>query len=253
MPNTPGWLRNFHKSTSGPRPPFVVFPHAGSGASGYRSLSKRLSAEFDVVLVQYPGRQDRAAVPAAATMNELAAGAFAEFAESEWAGRGPVVVFGHSIGAIAAFEFVRLAEAAGIDVDLLVASSSVAPALVADYPPHPTADEELLDRLDALHGTGADVLANRDIMRLTLPVLRADYQAFDRYRCDGDVTVRAPIQVLGGADDEFVTIAQLRAWAQHSERGSAVSLFDGGHFFLNENVDEVAELIPAAAALANQR
>lgn len=251
MPKAPGWLRNFHNPSTGSSLPFVLFPHAGSGASGYRSFSKRLSADFDVAVVQYPGRQDRMAEPAAATMNELAAGAFAEFVESPWSRGGPVVVFGHSIGAIAAFEFARLLEAAGTEVGLLVASSSVAPALVAEYPPHPTEDEELLDRLSALHGTGADVLADRDIMRLTLPVLKADYQAFDCYRYSAETKVRAPIQVLGGADDEFVRIEQLRAWAGHSSGGISVSLFDGGHFYLHDHIDDVAELLSTAVVYAN--
>ncbi|WP_040788630.1 thioesterase II family protein [Nocardia paucivorans] len=251
MPNALGWLRNFHKPTTGARLPFILFPHAGSGASGYRSFSKRLSADFDVAVVQYPGRQDRIAEPPATEMSELAAGAFAEFAESSWSRGVPITVFGHSVGAIAAFEFARMAEASGVEVGLLVASSAVAPALVVDEPPNPTDDDDLLDRLTALHGTDADVLANREIMRLALPVLKADYRAYDRYECGPDVRVRAPIRVLGGADDEFVTIQQLRAWGAHSEQGATVTLFEGGHFYLNNHIDDVAELLSAAAIFAN--
>ncbi|WP_433680981.1 thioesterase II family protein [Nocardia sp. CA-119907] len=246
MPKALGWIRQFHKPTSESCPLLVVFPHAGSGASTYRGFSKRFSADFDVAVVQYPGRQDRAAEPIPATIAELAAGALAEFLKSPYRRDVPVTAFGHSMGAMVAFEFVRQAEAAGVEVALLGVSSAVAPPLVADQPPHPDEDEALLDRLAALDGTGADLLANREIMRMALPVLKADYRAFDRYVCDPDVQVHAPIQALGGVDDEFVTVAHLRAWAAHSRSGYAVTLFDGGHFYLHDHVDGIAEVLAAA-------
>ncbi|MFE7796326.1 thioesterase II family protein [Nocardia sp. NPDC057440] len=245
-----GWIRKFHKPAAETLPPLVVFPHAGSGASTYRTFSKRLSEDFDVVLVQYPGRQDRAAEPMATSCAELASGALAEFLESPYHRGVPITVFGHSVGAMVAFEFVRQAEAAGVVVALLGASSAVAPALVADSTPLPTEDEALLDRLAELNGTGAEVLANREIMRLTLPALKADYRAFDAYECDPEVRVQARIQAIGGADDDFVTVAELRRWIGHSGGGGAVTLFDGGHFYLYDHIDGVAELLSSAAVYA---
>ncbi|MFI9406407.1 thioesterase II family protein [Nocardia sp. NPDC052316] len=247
MTNNLGWIRKFHKPAAADSAPLVVFPHAGAGASTYRAFSKRLSDDFDVVIVQYPGRQDRAAEPLAASCAELAAGALAEFLESPCHRGVPITVFGHSVGAMVAFEFVRQAEAAGVSVALLGASSAVAPALVAQTPPLPTEDDALLERLVALNGTGAEVLANREIIRLTLPVLKADYRAFDNYVCGPEVRVAARIEAIGGADDEFVTAAELRPWVRHSSRGGAVTLFDGGHFYLHDHIDGIAELLSSAA------
>ncbi|MFR9752293.1 thioesterase II family protein [Nocardia sp. 004] len=243
MPKNLGWIRQFHQPTSDSSPLLLIFPHAGSGASAYRNFSKALSANFDVAVIQYPGRQDRAMEPAATTIPELAAGALDAFLESGRHRGTPITVFGHSMGAMTAFEFVRQAEAVGIEVGLLGVSGAVAPCHVVDMPRHPTEDEELLDHLAALNGTGADVLANREIMRMTLPALKADYAAFDRYVCAPEVRVRARMHVLGGSDDEHVTARHLQDWAQHSEQGSTVTLFDGGHFYLNNQVDGITELL----------
>ncbi|WP_330234133.1 alpha/beta fold hydrolase [Nocardia sp. NBC_00508] len=250
MSKTPGWIRKFHKPAAETLPPLVLFPHAGSGASTYRTFSKRLSADFDVLLVQYPGRQDRAAEPMATSIAELAEGALAAFLESPHRPDVPITVFGHSMGAVVAFEFVRRAESVGIEVGVLGVSSAVAPPLVVDQPPHPSEDEALLDRLAALDGTGSDLLANREIMRMALPVLKADYRAFDSYVCAADIQVQARIQALGGADDEVVTPAHLRAWASHSRNGYALMLFDGGHFYLHDHVDGIAEVLAEAAMCA---
>jgi surfactin synthase thioesterase subunit len=247
-----GWIRQFHRPTSAANPPLLIFPHAGSGASTYRALSKQLSDTFDVIVFQYPGRQDRAREKPADTLPELAAGAFGEFRASRWNRRVPITAFGHSMGAITAFEFARLAEAADVDVRLLAVSAAVAPSEVEDLPPHPTGDEELLAHLSALNGTGGDVLASADVMRMALPVMKMDYRAFDAYKCGPGVTVSAAIHVMGGAEDPFVAPGRLHGWSGHSTGPVEVTVFDGGHFYLDENRDGIAELIAAGPAIEHR-
>lgn len=243
--NTPGWIRKFHRSRAADPAPLLIFPHAGGGASIYRPFSKALSQDFDVILFQYPGRQDRAAEPALASLPEIAAGAFAEFPRAGLNSGAPLTIFGHSMGALVAFEFARLAEAANIPIRLLGVSGAVAPWLVADLPPHPTEDEQLLDHLVGLNGTGADVMGNRDLMRMTLPVLKADYRAFDAYACADDVVLHTSIHAMGGSDDEHVPVGHLYEWQRHTGRDLEVTLFDGGHFYLHDNVCGIAELLAA--------
>lgn len=237
------WSRQFHKPSAADNPTLLIFPHAGSGASTYRAFSKKLSETFDVVVFQYPGRQDRAREEAAETLPELANGALAEFSTSTFNRGGPITVFGHSMGAIVAFEFVRAAEAAGLDVRLLTVSAAVAPDCVEAQPNHPSSDDAILDHLETLNGTGAAVLGSREIMKMALPVIKKDYRAFDSYSCAAGVKVNARIHTVGGDDDPFITIADLRGWSRHSDSGVDVTVFDGGHFFLNDNIDEIAELL----------
>ncbi|MEU6580697.1 alpha/beta fold hydrolase [Nocardia sp. NPDC046763] len=245
MPRELGWIRQFQAPSAESAPPLLIFPHAGAGASAYRVFARALAAEFDVVVFQYPGRQDRAREAALETLSEIAAGAFAEFRESAHETGVPLTIFGHSMGAVIAFEFARLAEAAGLNVRLLIASSAAAPARIAALPGHPTEDEALLDHMSALNGTGAEVLGSRDVLRLALPVMKADYRAFDAYSCAADTAVAAPILVLGGDEDEFVAPRDLYAWESHGHGGIRVTLFSGGHFYLNDHVDGIAELLAA--------
>jgi surfactin synthase thioesterase subunit len=221
----------------------VICPHAGTGASAYRAISQVLSAHFAVVVFQYPGRQDRVREQACGELSELAHGALADYAGSQHDRGGPLTVFGHSMGAMVAFELVRAAEAQGREVRLLGVSAAVAPGRVAQLPPHPSGDEEILDHLGTLEGTGAQVLASREIMRMALPVVKADYRAFDAYSCPPEVRVRTRIHVLGGAEDPFVTPRDLYGWAGHSEQEIAVTVFDGGHFYLNDNAAGIAEVL----------
>jgi surfactin synthase thioesterase subunit len=245
MPRALGWIRQFHQPESPDSLPLLVFPHAGSGASAYRDFSKILSTKFTVIVFQYPGRQDRAAEAALATLEEIAAGAFGEFSTSEHNRGVPIVTFGHSMGALVAFEFVRLAEAGGIDVRHLHVSAAVAPSN-ADKPSHPKDDEAILNHLGALEGTDSDVIADRELMRLALPVIKADYNAFDAYECAEDIKVAAPVHAMGGDQDPYVTLGDLYGWGKHTDTAK-VTVFDGGHFYLKAHIGAVAELLASSA------
>src|ERR1700756_2973305 len=241
MPRNLGWIRQFHQAELPEGPPLLVFPHAGAGASAYREFSKVLSKKFKVLIFQYPGRQDRAAEALLGTLPEIAAGAFGEFSTSEHNSGVPIVTFGHSMGAIVAFEFVRIAEAAGIDVRQLNVSATAAPSRTTGLP-HPKDHEELLDHLLALEGTGSAVLASRELMKLTLPVVKADFRAFDAYGCAEDVRVASPIHAMGGDQDPYITLGDLYGWGKHTDTVQ-VTMFDGGHFYLNQHIEAVAELL----------
>ena len=245
MPRALGWIRQFHRPQSPQGMPLLVFPHAGAGASAYRDFAKALGARFDVLVFQYPGRQDRAGEPALGSLPEIAAGALAAFTASEHHRGGPIVTFGHSMGGWVSFEFARLAAANGVDVAQLTVSASVAPCRADAKPPHPTDDDAILDHLGALDGTDSAVFGNRDLMRLALPVIKADYRACDAYSHAADIKearVTAPIQAIGGAQDPIVTLGDLYGWGQHTD-DVRVTVFDGGHFFLNDHLAAVADLL----------
>jgi surfactin synthase thioesterase subunit len=239
---TPGWVRKFHKPDSPDRLPLLIFPHAGTGASWYREFSKAFSRHFDVIVFQYPGRQDRAAEPALGSLPEIAAGAFAEFRASAFNRAVPIHTFGHSMGALVSFEFVRLAEAAGIDVHTMTVVAAVAPHRAAQKPPAPKDDDALLEHLNMLGGTTSDVLASSELLRLSLPVIKADHLASEAYSCAPDVTVAAGIHVLAGDQDPIVSMADINGWRQHSD-DVEVTMFGGGHFFLTDEMSAIADLV----------
>jgi len=237
-----GWIRKFHNLDSTDRPPLLIFPHAGAGASGYRQFSKVLSADFDVIAFQYPGRQDRAGEPALTSLRDIAAGAFAEFRASVFNRGVPIITLGHSMGAHISFEFARLAEAAGLRVRQLTVLAAVAPHRLADKPPAPKDDDGLLEHLTMLGGTNADVVADPEIVKMTFPVVRADHRAAEAYSCEPTARVAAKIHVIGGDQDPIVTMPDLHGWREHSD-DVEVTMFVGGHFFFTEDVDGIRELL----------
>jgi surfactin synthase thioesterase subunit len=221
----------------------VVFPHAGGAAAAYRSFATALSVEGgDAFVMQYPQRADRLAHPAPDTVEELAADLFAA---GDWGGLGPLRLFGHCMGAVIAFEFARLAERNGVDIHQLWVSASQAPCTIANSPRLPTAAAEVVTNMVDLGGTDPRLLADEDFIELLVRAVRADYLAFNRYACEPNVRIRADIHTLGGRDDHRVSQEMLTRWETHTAGAFTRSLFEGGHFYINDHMGAVAELVNA--------
>ncbi len=222
-------------------PATLVFPHAGGAALAYRSLGTALAkAGSDAYVMQYPQRGDRLSHPAPATVGDLARDLFDA---GDWAALGPIRLFGHCMGAVVAFEFARVAEREGVEIDALWVSASEAPSTVAAAPDLPMAQSEIIAEMVDLGGTDPRLLDDDDFVELLLMAVRADYSAFNRYACDADATIAADIHTLGGDRDHRVSEDMLRRWETHTTGAFTLSMFDGGHFFVNDHTAEVAELV----------
>lgn len=218
----------------------VVFPHAGAAASSYRTLANALAAGGETFVVQYPRRAERLNHPAPATIHDLADELFRA---GPWHRAAPLRLFGHSMGALVAFEFARIAERHGIAVHKLWVSAGPVPSSVAALPEMPTGTSELLADLARLGGTDPRLLADEEFSQLVAEAARCDYQALNRYECSDRVRIRADIHALGGRSDNRVDAGSLRRWAHHTNGSFTMSLFDGGHFFINEHTNTAANRV----------
>jgi surfactin synthase thioesterase subunit len=236
------WIKRYPSGGADSRAA-LVFPHAGGAALAYRALGTALAkAGADAYVMQYPQRGDRLTHAAPASVDALAEDLFAA---GDWAGVAPLNLFGHCMGAVVAFEFARVAERHGVAVNALWVSASEAPSTVAASPDLPMAQDEILAEMVDLGGTDARLLDDDDFVELLLMAVRADYAAFNRYACDADVRITADIHTLGGDRDHRISEDMLRRWESHTAGVFTNSMFDGGHFYVNDHTDDVAELVNA--------
>ena len=218
----------------------VCLPHAGGAAPFFLPVSVALTPWIDVVAIQYPGRQDRRAEQ---PVDELAVLADRIHRIVRRQPALPLVIFGHSLGAVLGFEVTRRLEADGHGPVRLFASGRRAPSTHRDEAVHQRDDAGIWDEVRRLNGTVSSLLSNEEIMRAALPALRADYRAVETYSCAPDITVNCPISVLVGQDDPKTTLDEARAWARHTSGSFELHVFPGGHFFLTDHVEEIIKMI----------
>jgi pyochelin biosynthetic protein PchC len=233
------WVRRFHPLPDAPAR-LVCLPHAGGSANYFFPVSRALSSKLDVLCVQYPGRQDRRREPCVGTIHELADSIVDVL--RPWADR-PVAFFGHSMGAIIAFEVALRLEAEGISPAVLFLSGRRAPSTFRLETNHLLPDKDLVQELRGMQGTDASLLDDDDIVDMILPSLRSDYRAVETYDNREAGAVDCPIVACNGDKDAMVTPEEARAWENHTNAGFDSRTYRGGHFYLSDHAASLITLI----------
>ncbi len=111
----------------------------------------------------------------------------------------PYAFFGHSMGAVLAFETARRRAAERATGPLrLFASARRAPSVPRTQTVHLRDDDGLLAEIRRLNGTNQQVLQDEELLALALPTIRADYRALETYRYAPGAPLDCPVTVLAG-------------------------------------------------------
>jgi surfactin synthase thioesterase subunit/glycosyltransferase involved in cell wall biosynthesis len=228
------------------------FSHAGGGASFFRAWRGKLGAHVEVAPVQYPGHESRRAEPFARSIEELVESLLRSLKTSL---NGQFAFFGHSMGAIVAFELMRALRREALPLpQLLLASGARAPQYRLNHkaPPDPSR-EELLHEVHRLGGLPRDAMEDPAFLENIVPALEADAAVYRRFVYEGGVPFDVPIAAMGGIGDTQVSHEHLAAWREQSNAEFQMRQFAGGHFFLRTQQDEVLAWIRERCEYASVR
>ncbi|MFD4789916.1 thioesterase II family protein [Streptomyces sp. NPDC058459] len=239
------WIRRYHPS-EGSRVRLVCLPHAGGSASFYFPMSQALAPGLDVLSVQYPGRQDRRDEPGITDMSLYADELTRELLP--WADL-PLAFFGHSMGAVLAFEVTRRLERDhGVAPVRIFASGRRAPSSHRHEAVHLRDDDGVVAEMRELSGTDSRILGDEEILRMVLPAIRTDYTAIENYRATPEDVVRTPITVLTGEADPRTTREEAESWEKHTTGDFEIHCFPGGHFFLANHQARIMRIVSEGLA-----
>ncbi|WFB10995.1 alpha/beta fold hydrolase [Streptomyces sp. LX-29] len=231
------WLRRFRPAPDA-TVRVVCLPHAGGSASAFFPLSRHLPPSVDLLAVQYPGRQERHQEKALTDLGALAdevAAALTPMTDL------PLLLFGHSMGAVVGFETAARLESGGANPPLgIIVSGRRSPTIHRHETVHLLDDAGLLKEIQALSGTQARILDDPDMVRMIVKPLRADYTAIETYSHSSGVRLRCPVSAFVGDCDPRVTPAEAEAWRGLTSGPFWLRTFSGGHFYLNGAEREVA-------------
>ena len=218
------------------------FPYAGGSSLIFRIWDQHLPQDIEVIPVELPGRGTRLRerpeeylLPMVGKVGK----AILPFLNK------PFGFFGHSMGALIAFELARYLRRLGMPLpEKLLLSAHRAPHLpTTGKVLHALPESEFIEELRSLNGTPEEIIANSELMQLLIPVLRADFKACETYTFRFEPPLNCPISVFGGMEDQNVSRDDLEAWKMHTESSFALHLLPGDHFFIQKNQHMLLKLV----------
>lgn len=238
------WAVSYRKAQSEPAVRLFCLPYAGGSASVFRGWPDRLPPSVGVWAVQLPGRETRLKEPVFTRLGPLVQ----ELAQAILPSLDrPCALFGHSVGALIAFELARhLRTQYGIRPVHLWAAACPAPQLPdADAPIHALPEPDFRERLRRFNGTPAAVLEHEELMGMMGPILRADFALRETYVYVPEAPLDCPITAFGGEQDHEVDETALRAWQVQTSRSFRLQMLSGNHFFLQSSQAELLQRVSA--------
>jgi surfactin synthase thioesterase subunit len=230
--NTDEWIERKAGPGDG-RLQLFCFPYAGGGASAFRGWADGLGPDLDVCAIQLPGRERRLReqpLRCAEQAVEILVDVLRPCLDR------PFAFFGHSMGAILAYEVARaVAMTGGMEPRALFVSGRRAPHL----PPrkrdlHNLPRDELIAELKTLNGTPLELFAHEDLVDLFMSTLRSDFELVETYRKREGSLLSCPVIAMGGCSDPDVPPQDLAAWYTVTTGPFNTMLFEGDHFYLNQ-------------------
>jgi medium-chain acyl-[acyl-carrier-protein] hydrolase len=245
----PVWFANAQRNRRADSRLFC-FPYAGGSSVVYHNWAKSLPEFVDVIPVQLPGRGMRLNTAPLTRMDGLTeqlSPVLGEFLDR------PFYFFGHSMGALIAFELAHVLRMRyGVEPEALFVSGREPPSVPGrETGIHLLPKDRLVARLRLLNGTHPDLLENEEILELILPVLRADFELVQTYSFRRGVKLTCPIRAFGGSQDPDANKEIIRQWRDFTSGPFSMEIFEGDHFFIHQQRDQVLACL--SRALSNLR
>lgn len=207
-------------------------PYAGGSAAVFHRWTPALPPAVRLHAIELPGHGVRHAEQPISVMFRLVHWIVEEIARRH--DGGPYAIFGHSLGALTAFDVARVARRRLGEPRHLFVSGHNAPSVPLDYPMiHHLPDEELAVEVQRLGGLPPEIANFPELRTRLLRVLRIDLRLAHAYLPFVDAPLECPITVFGGDEDPLVSAAGRRAWANETTGQTSVVVVPGRHFFLH--------------------
>jgi medium-chain acyl-[acyl-carrier-protein] hydrolase len=222
--------------TQGANCRLFCFPYGGSGASIYRPWAQKIVPTVQLCPIQLPGRENRHAELPIIQFDRLIS-TLVEVLRPLL--DSPFAFYGHSLGALTAFEITRELRRQGMSRPAqLFISGCRAPQLSQAPPMRLMSDRDFLATIERLYGDlPSAIRSDPDMLDLFLRMLRADFDLLESYRYVPEEPLEVPIHVFGGMDDAHVHQSHLEAWRIHTAGQFSLRMYVGDHFFIRRGAE----------------
>lgn len=236
------WFELINKDIINVKANLIIFPYAGGGASAFKKWGKYFD-NVKLYAAQYPGRENRMTEKSIQEFNVLLDKVY-ENLKSIICDGTPYYLFGHSLGTKLVYELtLKIIKDGFHKPEGIIVSAGKAPCFKEENPIYNLEDIEFIKGINRYSGTPEEIIQNIDIMKIFLPMLRADFIIDETYVREDIIKVDIPILGLMGTEDKELAINQLQKWEEYTTKDFCYKYIEGSHMFINTNTEIVAKEI----------
>lgn len=224
----------------------ICLPYAGGSKAVYYNWKGKFNNNIKLEPIELKGRGSRYSegyyTDLEDAVNDIYLNIKDKIINEEYA------IFGHSMGSLLAFElYYKILESGGRIPKHIFFSGYMAPHCEnKDEIIHDLPDDEFISKVLDFGGTPTEVSENKDILELAIPILRNDFKIVELYKYKHkSKPIQCDITILNGREDTM-TPEELNGWKLHSTKNVNICTFEGNHFFIDDNLDEIIKLIESA-------
>jgi medium-chain acyl-[acyl-carrier-protein] hydrolase len=226
-----------------PKARLIAFPYAGGSAVAYYKWAEHLSLHTELISLQYPGRGRLIDMSPCLSIYDLAKESYKTILTLS---DKPLIFFGHSLGALVAFETIRMIRRLGNSVPrALVVSSRQAPESKSCFGNklHTLPDEQFLSGFSQYGGIPSEIMQCPEMMEYLMPLLRADMTALETWSYKPESPLEIPIMALGSDEDITLDLKQLKRWGEFTYSTFQFQIMHGNHFYFQDQLPIVVSAI----------
>lgn len=236
------WFEWINKDVVNEKAKLIAFPYAGGGVSVFRKWEKYFD-NIKLYAAQYPGRENR--------MSEEPINEFNVLLNEVYQNIKSIIdddtlyyLFGHSLGTKLVYELtLRIINDSIKKPSGIIVSGGRAPCFKEKNPIYHLDDIDFIKGINRYSGTPEEIIQNMEIMKIFLPMLRADFMIDETYQRKEIEKIDIPILGLMGTDDKELKIEELKKWEEYTTKDFKYRYIEGGHMFINTNTELVAKEI----------
>jgi len=222
-----------------------MIPYAGGSSSVYRKWKKDFSKNINVVFLELSGRGSRYREPLYLHLKDTVDDIYNQILDVTTHSRKGYAFFGHSMGALIAYELAyKIQESSIQNPDYLFISGHMPPHLRKQTDRYKMPDNKFLKEIIKLGGSSKALLESTELADIILPILKADMQSVETYEhYQRPKKLNIDMHIFNGEKDITTINHLIKEWSIFTERNCYVNHFKGNHFFIDDNYKEITRII----------
>jgi len=222
-------------------------PFAGGSEASFAFLRTFLPDEIELEVLEYPGHGRRIRTPPVISMEQLVDDSLVQLRSRL---RGDYLIYGHSLGAWVSYLLTSRICAEKIPLPRhLFLSGHEAFNHYRKQQRHLLSDSDFLELIIKMEGTPKEVVNCPELLEFLIPILRSDFRVMDTYQPGLIPPLYVPLTVFYGRNDPVASAGGMNDWCLYTKSKFCSHSFTGGHFFLYEHGQSIADHFCRAAEI----